>query len=160
MSTLQVHFIEPDILSEIQDELSNLIDRRSQLKLQLKQIYQNDKLNILTNYANNYNLNYSELNSPFKKGNKFSNVKSFNIKDMRNQRELEIHNKSTDYNHLPEISKNNQNENFLNEVRKRIPMNRMALKNEYQGLLVFLLSNASSYVNGAVIAADGGRTAW
>jgi NAD(P)-dependent dehydrogenase (short-subunit alcohol dehydrogenase family) len=36
----------------------------------------------------------------------------------------------------------------------------MALKNEYQGLLVFLLSNASSYVNGAVIAADGGRTAW
>jgi NAD(P)-dependent dehydrogenase (short-subunit alcohol dehydrogenase family) len=55
---------------------------------------------------------------------------------------------------------NNQNENFLNEVRKRIPMNRMALKNEYQGLLVFLLSNASSYVNGAVIAADGGRTAW
>lgn len=55
---------------------------------------------------------------------------------------------------------NNQNENFLIEVRKRIPMNRMALKNEYQGLLVFLLSNASSYVNGAVIAADGGRTVW
>jgi NAD(P)-dependent dehydrogenase (short-subunit alcohol dehydrogenase family) len=55
---------------------------------------------------------------------------------------------------------NNQNELFLIEVRKRIPMNRLALKNEYQGLLVFLLSNASSYVNGAVIAADGGRTAW
>ncbi len=55
---------------------------------------------------------------------------------------------------------NNQNETFLNEVRKRIPMNRMALKNEYQGLLFFLLSNASSYMNGAVIAADGGRTAW
>jgi NAD(P)-dependent dehydrogenase (short-subunit alcohol dehydrogenase family) len=39
-------------------------------------------------------------------------------------------------------------------------MNRMAMKNEYQGLLVFLLSQASSYINGAVIAADGGRSAW
>jgi len=55
---------------------------------------------------------------------------------------------------------NNQNEAFLNEVKKRIPMNRMAMKNEYQGLLVFLLSGASSYINGSVIAADGGRTAW
>ncbi|WP_276359566.1 SDR family oxidoreductase [Daejeonella sp. H1SJ63] len=55
---------------------------------------------------------------------------------------------------------NNQNELFMSEVRKRIPMNRMALKNEYQGLLIFLLSQASSYINGAVIAADGGRTAW
>lgn len=55
---------------------------------------------------------------------------------------------------------NNQNEQFLAEVRKRIPMNRMAQKSEYQGLLVFLLSNASSYVNGAIIAADGGRSAW
>ena len=55
---------------------------------------------------------------------------------------------------------NNQNEQFLNEVKKRIPMNRMALKNEYQGLLIFLLSGASSYVNGSIIAADGGRSAW
>ena len=55
---------------------------------------------------------------------------------------------------------NNQNEQFLGEVIKRIPMKRMALKNEYQGLVVFLLSNASSYITGSVIAADGGRTAW
>lgn len=55
---------------------------------------------------------------------------------------------------------NNQNIQFLDEVKKRIPMNRMALKNEYQGLVVFLLSKASSYINGAVIAADGGRSAW
>ena len=55
---------------------------------------------------------------------------------------------------------NNQNELFLNEVKKRIPMNRMAMKNEYQGLVVFLLSQASSYINGAVIAADGGRSVW
>jgi NAD(P)-dependent dehydrogenase (short-subunit alcohol dehydrogenase family) len=55
---------------------------------------------------------------------------------------------------------NNQNSNFISEVIKRIPMNRMANKNEYQGILVFLLSEASSYINGSIIAADGGRTAW
>ena len=55
---------------------------------------------------------------------------------------------------------NNQNEQFLKEVQKRIPINRMAFKNEYQGLLIFLLSGASSYVNGSIIAADGGRSAW
>ena len=36
----------------------------------------------------------------------------------------------------------------------------MAKKNEYNGLIVFLLSDASSYLNGSVISADGGRTAW
>ena len=56
--------------------------------------------------------------------------------------------------------KNNQNQDFVNEVVKRIPMNRMAHKHEYQGLLVFLLSNSSSYINGATIAADGGRSSW
>ncbi len=55
---------------------------------------------------------------------------------------------------------NNQNELFVKELIKRIPMHRMAFKNEYQGLLIFLLSQASSYVNGAIIAADGGRSAW
>jgi NAD(P)-dependent dehydrogenase (short-subunit alcohol dehydrogenase family) len=55
---------------------------------------------------------------------------------------------------------NNQDIKFVNELIKRIPMNRMAIKNEYQGILIFLLSNASSYVNGAIISADGGRTTW
>ena len=36
----------------------------------------------------------------------------------------------------------------------------MAKKDEYRGSIVYLLSDASSYINGAVIAADGGRTAW
>lgn len=55
---------------------------------------------------------------------------------------------------------NNQDPAFLKEVTARIPMGRMAKPNEYQGSLVFLLSDASSYITGAVIAADGGRSAW
>mgnify|MGYP000850490311 FL=1 len=55
---------------------------------------------------------------------------------------------------------NNQNSAFISEVIKRIPVNRMARPDEYQGLLIFLLSDASSYLNGSIIAADGGRSAW
>ena len=55
---------------------------------------------------------------------------------------------------------NGQPQPFLEAVQSRIPMGRMTRKDEYRGLIVFLLSQASSYVNGAVIAADGGRSAW
>ncbi len=55
---------------------------------------------------------------------------------------------------------NNQNDAFISEVIKRIPVNRMARPDEYQGLLVFLLSNASSYLNGSIVSADGGRSVW
>jgi NAD(P)-dependent dehydrogenase (short-subunit alcohol dehydrogenase family) len=55
---------------------------------------------------------------------------------------------------------NNQNDAFIQEVIKRIPMNRMARPDEYQGLLVFLLSEASSYMNGSIVSADGGRSVW
>jgi len=55
---------------------------------------------------------------------------------------------------------NNQNKDFVDELVKRIPMNRMAKQNEYHGILIFLLSSASSYINGSIIAADGGRSAW
>ena len=53
-----------------------------------------------------------------------------------------------------------QSDDFLREVSSRIPMNRLAQANEYQGTLVWLLSNASSYLNGAILPVDGGRTAW
>ena len=55
---------------------------------------------------------------------------------------------------------NNQTSDFVKKLVKKIPLNRMANKNEYQGLIIFLLSSASSYLNGAIISADGGRTAW
>ena len=49
---------------------------------------------------------------------------------------------------------------FMREVLFRIPMNRLANSDEYQGALIWMLSNASSYLNGAVIPIDGGRTTW
>ncbi len=55
---------------------------------------------------------------------------------------------------------NNQDPAFLKDVSSRIPMGRLASPDEYQGSLLYLLSAASSYVNGAVLAADGGRTTW
>lgn len=55
---------------------------------------------------------------------------------------------------------NRQNKEFVDELIKRIPMKRMAKQNEYHGLVIFLLSSASSYINGSIISADGGRTAW
>ena len=55
---------------------------------------------------------------------------------------------------------NGQSEFFLKEVNKRIPMERMANISEYQGTLLWMLSEASSYLNGAIISVDGGRTAW
>lgn len=55
---------------------------------------------------------------------------------------------------------NGQPEDFLREVSSRIPMGRLAQSNEYQGVLLFVLSNASSYLNGAIIPVEGGRTTW
>jgi len=55
---------------------------------------------------------------------------------------------------------NNQDPKFVKKLIKKIPLNRMARRNEYRDLLVLLLSNSSSYINGSVISADGGRTAW
>ena len=55
---------------------------------------------------------------------------------------------------------NGQPEDFLREVNSRIPMKRMANDSEYQGTLLWMLSDASSYLNGAIIPIEGGRTAW
>ena len=55
---------------------------------------------------------------------------------------------------------NNQPKDFLNKVSKLIPLGRMANKDEMNGIIVYLLSDTSSYVNGAIINIDGGRTTW
>ncbi|TGL59752.1 SDR family oxidoreductase [Leptospira ognonensis] len=55
---------------------------------------------------------------------------------------------------------NNQNPEFMKEVTSRIPLGRMANKDEYKGLVVFLLGDSASYMNGAIVSADGGRSVW
>jgi NAD(P)-dependent dehydrogenase (short-subunit alcohol dehydrogenase family) len=55
---------------------------------------------------------------------------------------------------------NGQPEEFLKEVYSRIPMNRLAKSEEYQGTLIWMLSDAASYLNGAIVPVEGGRTAW
>jgi NAD(P)-dependent dehydrogenase (short-subunit alcohol dehydrogenase family) len=55
---------------------------------------------------------------------------------------------------------NGQPEEFIKDVSSRIPMDRLAQADEYQGVLLWMLSDASSYLNGAIVPVDGGRTAW
>ncbi len=54
----------------------------------------------------------------------------------------------------------NQPQAFLEQVEYRIPMGRMARLDEYVGAVAFLCSDASSYMNGAVVVMDGGRSVW
>jgi NAD(P)-dependent dehydrogenase (short-subunit alcohol dehydrogenase family) len=55
---------------------------------------------------------------------------------------------------------NGQPEVFLSRLEHLIPMGRMAECNEYQGAILFLCSDASSYMTGTNLVIDGGRTCW
>ena len=55
---------------------------------------------------------------------------------------------------------NGQPEDFLKAIFERIPMGRLANSDEYQSTLLWMLSDSSSYLNGAIIPVDGGRTIW
>ena len=54
----------------------------------------------------------------------------------------------------------NQPEEFVKKLTKLIPMGHMANVDEYKAAVIFMCSDASSYMTGQNVSIDGGRTVW
>ncbi len=55
---------------------------------------------------------------------------------------------------------NGQPDDFVVKLASLIPMGRMATIDEYKAPVLFLISDASSYMTGANLVIEGGRTCW
>lgn len=61
---------------------------------------------------------------------------------------------------FPNKETQNSNPEFVKKLINKVPMGRIGCAEELKGPIVFLASNASSYVNGTNMMVDGGWTAW
>lgn len=55
---------------------------------------------------------------------------------------------------------NGQDEEFVDKLVTLIPMGRMADIDEYMGTILYMISDACSYMTGSIVIIDGGRTCW
>ncbi|MBD5545421.1 MAG: SDR family oxidoreductase [Lachnospiraceae bacterium] len=60
----------------------------------------------------------------------------------------------------PASLENGQAPEFIEKISNLIPMGRMSRPEEYPATVLYMLSEASSYMTGATVLLDGGRTIW
>lgn len=60
----------------------------------------------------------------------------------------------------PASLENGQDPDFVKKIGELIPLGRMSRPDEYVGTVLYMLSDASSYMTGSTVVLDGGRTIW
>ena len=60
----------------------------------------------------------------------------------------------------PASLENGQNSQFVNKINKLIPMGRMSKPDEYVCTVLYMISDATTYMTGSTVVIDGGRTIW
>jgi NAD(P)-dependent dehydrogenase (short-subunit alcohol dehydrogenase family) len=61
---------------------------------------------------------------------------------------------------FPDPAKQGGDEDFVAKICDKVPLGRVGRAEEIAGTVIFLASPASSYITGAEIVVDGGRTIW